>query len=742
MIRSKLLLVMCGTLAVAAMMLTQQSPVNAANPSADLDQCRNGDQLHPVPCTGAAWVNGNAGASNAHWNEGDSIAYRMRFSNLATGAGNPHTLIIEWDTTQSGKHALDYITSVDRSVVADPCSGVGAGCALSNATQIPFDPVVKGLLADSNDAGRWNQEMRLYNAGTGTISGIANYSLDAPYTGNSSTRVTITFTTSTPNPVLAWGGHIATRQDWGVNNSAIAISGSPYHMRLLSLDGSGGNQDRSLSSQAAIFPATLTIIKDVRTTNNDDTTANTEFTFTSTSPTLNGSPEVPTGFSLWDDGTANDASQPPQPDRRTFNLTLFGSTNAVGVVEGIFAEYDTSLLCQEDPGGLPQTDNSTPKSTTTTRTASIIAEEGEIITCTYTNKIKAATLKVIKVVTNNNGGGLGPSDFTIHVKTGSSGSLTDVGGSPHAGEASPGTSFTLQAGEYFVSENDPTSLGYAQVSISGSCDSTTGSVTLAAGETKTCTITNDDIAPSLTIVKRIKNDSGGTKVIDDFTITTSAGSFTFDGGAPDGQNITKYTGTTITGLSAGAKTLVETDVAGYSEGTWGCTGATGGNGSGSVVTTFSAGSVTLKIGDTATCTITNDDDAQANGGSTTQSVILNDSTSITSIRPISGKTYQVTFRLYFNLPSVSTPTCTSPIYTAVRDLTLPNNANPLKDGTASTKDAAPAGTPDTGSKDVTQSGRYYWTVVMDSDANNTGVTTPCGKERTILTIDDNLAVNP
>ena len=62
--------------------------------------------------------------------------------------------------------------------------------------------------------------------------------------------------------MLAWGGHIATRQDWGQLNAATAISGSPYHTRLISLDGSGGNQDRSLSSEAVIFPASITIIKD------------------------------------------------------------------------------------------------------------------------------------------------------------------------------------------------------------------------------------------------------------------------------------------------------------------------------------------------------------------------------------------------------------------------------------------------------------------------------------------------
>ena len=50
-----------------------------APPSANLDQCRNGSSASPVDCTGGAWVNGNAGASNAHYTEGGSIAYIVRF---------------------------------------------------------------------------------------------------------------------------------------------------------------------------------------------------------------------------------------------------------------------------------------------------------------------------------------------------------------------------------------------------------------------------------------------------------------------------------------------------------------------------------------------------------------------------------------------------------------------------------------------------------------------------------------
>ena len=73
--------------------------------------------------------------------------------------------------------------------------------------------------------------------------------------------ITITFSASQPTVVLAWGGHIATRLDWGIGNSAVAISGSPFHTRLIGLDGSGGNQDRALSSDAVTFPASITITK-------------------------------------------------------------------------------------------------------------------------------------------------------------------------------------------------------------------------------------------------------------------------------------------------------------------------------------------------------------------------------------------------------------------------------------------------------------------------------------------------
>lgn len=97
-----------------------------------------------------------------------------------------------------------------------------------------------------------------------------------------------------------------------------------------------------------------------------------------------------------------------------------------------------------------------------------------------------ATLHVIKKVVNTNGGTATSSLFQLHVKL----SGTDVTGSPAAGTVAPGTSYSLVAGTYVVSEDANTL--YVK-SFSGDCDSS-GAIILAAGTDKTCTVTNTDIA--------------------------------------------------------------------------------------------------------------------------------------------------------------------------------------------------------------------------------------------------------
>lgn len=174
-----------------------------------------------------------------------------------------------------------------------------------------------------------------------------------------------------------------------------------------------------------------------------------------------------------------------------------------------------------------------------------------------------ATLHVIKQVINDNGGTAVASDFTIDVAG------TNVSSGSFAGSEA-GVDVTLDAGSYAVTE---TSLsGYLQ-SGSGDC-----SGTIAVGETKTCTITNDDIAPQIIVNKVVINDNGGAKVISDFPLFIDGGSVT--------------SGIAIT-TAIGLHTVSETVGSGY-------TSAIGGD-------CAADGTITLALGDVKTCTVTNDD---------------------------------------------------------------------------------------------------------------------------------------
>ena len=470
--------------------LSATSSFTDANASADLDQCAN----DPVPSPNTdgcdsnknQWVNGNVNSSKANYLEGDSLPYRMVFGNLSTSGS--HNVTIEWDTTKAGKHALDYLTTYNRTVLdANPCLGV-SGCSGSGTPfAIPADPQVTGA-GVTPVAGNFTMF-------GGTITSVSAYAGGGSFpSGDNSRSITINFTTTVANPVLAWAGHIATRQNWG--QGAAAISGSPYHTRLLGIDGAtqdpsdpgqGGNQDRALSADAVTFPGSITIIKDA-TPN-----GSTSFGFTA-------SPTPLTNFSLVDDGSS--------ANTKAFNNIINFQTYTVNEssIPGGWG-FDSASCSVTSPNG---------GSSTAGLTTTINMEEGENWTCTYNNSLRTGTLTVIKHVVNDNGGTKTASDFTMHVKSGT----TDVTGSPAAGSET-GTSYTLNGGSYNVSENTPPT-GYTQTSITGDCD-VSGNVTVVAGQNKTCTITNDDNAPALHLRKVVVNDNGGTAAAIDWTLTGNGG---------------------------------------------------------------------------------------------------------------------------------------------------------------------------------------------------------------------------
>ena len=358
----------------------------AANPAANLDQCQNGSDLATANsgCNTAAtdWVNGNLGSSKSAYREGDSIPYRLTFSNLSTSGS--HAVTIEWDTTKGGKHALDYIDTVNASVTdANPCLGV-SGCSSFTTFPIPKDPQVDN--GSGSPVAQAPGVFRLYGGtitsvthpSTATISsctaanvsGSYCYETGTGFSGDKSAAITINFTASVASPVLAWGGHISTRKDWGNANSAVSVSGSPYHTRLLDLDGSGGNQDRSLSAAAVIFPGFIHIVK--QSNGGTDT-----FGFTA-------SPAPLSNFSL------NTATNNPA-EKDFDNITTF-QTYTVSENTPPTDWTLSGLACQvaSSNGGTFSTD-------LPSRTATINMAEGEQYTCTYTNNFAARrTLSITK----------------------------------------------------------------------------------------------------------------------------------------------------------------------------------------------------------------------------------------------------------------------------------------------------------------------------------------------------------
>ena len=205
------------------------------------DQCQNGSDI-ATRTTGcdvdpSDWGHGNLGASKSAYFEGDTIPYRIVMSGLANGT---HTISIEWDTTKSSKHALDYITTFNNTVAtANPCLGVtncGPLQAFGPLTHIPADPQVTGA-GVTPIAG----DFALYGGTITSVSVPASvgnttcdatnslgsycYSTGTGFTGDKSAAIKINFTANQSNPVLAWGGHISTRGDWGPPTPQLASRG-------------------------------------------------------------------------------------------------------------------------------------------------------------------------------------------------------------------------------------------------------------------------------------------------------------------------------------------------------------------------------------------------------------------------------------------------------------------------------------------------------------------------------------
>src|SRR5207244_5923170 len=101
-----------AALAVATVLCAALAGAAAAAPSASIEQVRNGQAsatTTPIP----SWGTGNAGASNSHYLESHSIAYRAVLDQLPTD-GTVIELTVGYDVKRSGSYAIDYLTHFQR----------------------------------------------------------------------------------------------------------------------------------------------------------------------------------------------------------------------------------------------------------------------------------------------------------------------------------------------------------------------------------------------------------------------------------------------------------------------------------------------------------------------------------------------------------------------------------------------------------------------------------------------------
>lgn len=197
--------------------------------------------------------------------------------------------------------------------------------------------------------------------------------------------------------------------------------------------------------------------------------------------------------------------------------------------------------------------------------------EGADAECAITNVEQAPKLVVIKHVVNDNGGLSAAAGFTMNV------SGTNVSATSFAGSET-GTTVFLSPGSYSVSENLDSRYS---ASLSVDCVGT-----IALGQTKTCTITNDDKPAGLSLVKQVNNGNGGSRIATEWTLSAS-GPTSISGAGSVSSGAT---------FSSGTYALSESGPSDYSAGPWNCTNN---------IVPNANNQITLVNGQTTVCTIIN-----------------------------------------------------------------------------------------------------------------------------------------
>jgi hypothetical protein len=251
-VRRSFIVVAIAFAAIASVLAWSAGPVRAAGTTVNLDQWASSDR---------AWQNGNLNGNNSRYPEGGIVPFRVAFENLRPGN---HSIHINYDFTAGGHKAYDFLATWNVTNAAGKiCAGSGGAissmCPLSGASSFAFPSDgyrANGLTVSGAQA--YSGSPRRLTIWGGTITSIQGPVHAGSVSGNSTADFFVKFKSTGKAVLLAWGGHLAQSAYWdraagGAPDGAAQVSGAPWHMRTLQLDGSGNkNQDRSIQPSAIV----------------------------------------------------------------------------------------------------------------------------------------------------------------------------------------------------------------------------------------------------------------------------------------------------------------------------------------------------------------------------------------------------------------------------------------------------------------------------------------------------------
>ena len=463
----------------------------------DFAQCRNDSNNDNIK-DDCDWTGGALNAVNSVYVEGNAVPQRLFHEIDDPGT---HTMRLQYDFTKADKYAYDFLTTVDLTQsgsLLQECANLPTFVTSSECSSVFSGAINAAIPSDSFDG----VSLREYPASRYIkIGGVTSPSMtivghDPSGTcfqncGNSGVSIDITFTTSGANQLVGlwFAGHLAIGIDppgsaigWGDGYGASSISGLNFHISYLKLDGkSVGNRDNQVNTGTVLPPGEIKIVK--KSLGGNDT-----FPFTATGTDVSPSFDIVTsGGGVGTEGTGSKSFT--ALDTGTYTFTE--STPPTGwdfiIVE--CTKEKTSSITYDQPN----------------RKVTIDLVAADVVTCTFKNEKDAVI--IVEKQTDPDGD---TTEFEFDPSWAANFFLSD-GETETSGDLDPGT--------YDVSEIVPAGWDLDSVvctSSNGDSETNTAislqAISLQAGETVTCTFTNE---------KR------GTVIVEKYT-TGGDGSFTFE----------------------------------------------------------------------------------------------------------------------------------------------------------------------------------------------------------------------